>query len=181
MTATPDTLETLAQRALQAFRQGRFADAVDGFESVRQAQAAAGNQPAAAEAANNLSVALLQSGRPADARRVVEGTVEVFERAGDGLRAAQAIGNLAAAAEACGDLPAAEQAYLEAARRFAVLGDAESQASVLASLSQLQLKRGRPMEALATMQAGLDQKPRRGLRDRWLRSLLKLPGRLIGR
>jgi tetratricopeptide (TPR) repeat protein len=181
VTPTPPTLESLAQRALQDFRQGRFADAAEGFRSVQEQQAAAGNACAAAEAANNRSVALLQAGRPEEARRAVLGTPEVFDRAGDAARAAQAIGNLATAAEACGDLTAAESGYQEAARRFADQGDPESQAVVLTSLSRLQLKRGRPLDALSTLQAGIERKPRRGLRDRWLQRLLDLPSRLLGR
>lgn len=181
MTPTAPTLESLAQRALQDFRQGRFADAAEAFRVVQEAHGAAHDPSAAAEAANNCSVALLQAGRPEEARRAVMGTPEIFDLAGDAARAAQAVGNLATAAEACGNLAEAEGGYREAARRFAELGDAESQALVLASLSQLQLKRGRPLEALSTMQAGLERRPRRGLRDRWLQQLLKLPSRLLGR
>jgi tetratricopeptide (TPR) repeat protein len=181
VTPTAPTLESLAQRALQDFRQGRFADAAEAFRVVQEAHGAAHDPSAAAEAANNRSVALLQAGRPEEARRAVMGTPEIFDLAGDAARAAQAVGNLATAAEACGDLAEAEGGYREAARRFAELGDAESQALVLASLSQLQLKRGRPLEALSTMQAGLERRPRRGLRDRWLQQLLKLPSRLLGR
>ena len=181
MTLASPTPESLAQRALQDFRQGRFADAAEGFHAVQQIYEAAQNLTAAAEAANNRSVALLHAGQPPEARRAVVGTAETFDRAGDGARAAQAIGNLATADEACGDLAAAERGYQDAARRFAGLGDAENQAAVLASLSQLQLKRGRPLEALSTMQAGIESKPHRGLRERWLGRLLDLPGRLLGR
>jgi tetratricopeptide (TPR) repeat protein len=181
VTPTAPTLESLAQRALQDFRQGRFADAAEAFRVVQEGHGAAHDPSAAAEAANNRSVALLQAGRPEEARRAVMGTPEIFDLAGDAARAAQAVGNLATAAEACGDQAEAEGGYREAARRFAELGDAESQALVLASLSQLQLTRGRPLEALSTMQAGLERRPRRGLRDRWLQQLLKLPSRLLGR
>lgn len=181
MTPTAPGLESLAQRALQDFRQGRFADAAEGFRIVQQAHESAQDPGAAAEAANNRSVALLQAGRPEEARQAVMGTPEVFDLAGDAVRAAQAVGNLATAAEACGDLAGAEAGYREAAQRFAELGDAENQAVILASLSQLQLKRGRPLEALSTMQAGIERKPRRGLRDRWLQQLLQLPSRLLGR
>jgi tetratricopeptide (TPR) repeat protein len=173
------TPKSLAQRALQDFRQGRFADAAEGFRASREGYEQAGDLPAAAEAANNQSVALLQAGRPQEARRAVEGTLDVFERVGDSARAAQAVGNLASAAEACGDLEAAEQFYQAAVERFAVLGDSAAQATVLNSLSQLQLKRGRPLEALTTMQAGLEHKPRRSLRDRWLQGLLRIPSRLL--
>ena len=174
------TPESLAERALQDFRQGRFAEAAVGFEAARTAFEQAGHRGAAAEAANNLSVALLQAKRPAEALRAVEGTPEVFDGLGDAKRAAQALGNLGSALEATGDAPAAEQALRQALTRFEGLGDREAQATILTSLSHLQLKRGRPMEALATMQASLEQKPRRSLRDRWIRRLLDLPSRFFG-
>jgi len=173
--------DAVAQRALLAFRQGRFAEAAEGFGDARRAYGAAGDQPAEAEAANNLCVALLQAGRPDEALRAVEGTPESFDRLGDPARAAQALGNLASALEACGDLVAAERTYTQALQRFADLDDRQAQATILSSLSQLQLKRGRPLDALTTMQAGLERKPRRGLRDRWVQRLLALPSRLLGR
>ncbi len=181
MTDPAPTPESLAQRALQDFRQGRFADAARGFEATRDSLEQAGNRAGAAEAANNLCVALLQARRPAEALRAVEGTPEVFDGLGDPRRAAQAVGNLASALDATGDLSAAECAYQQALQRFTALNDHEAQATILSSLSQLQLKRGRPLEALTTMQAGLEQKPRLSWRDRWVRRLLNLPSRFFGR
>ncbi len=181
MTVPAPAPDAVAERALQAFRQGRFAEAAEGFGAARQAYAAAGDQSAEAEAANNLCVALLQAGRPDEALRAVEGTPETFDRLGDPARAAQALGNLASALEASGDLIAAERTYTRALQQFADLNDHQAQATILGSLSQLQLKRGRPLDALSTMQAGLEHKPRRGLRDRWVRRLLALPSRLLGR
>ena len=181
MTDPAPAPDAVAQRALLAFRQGRFAEAAEGFGVARLAYSAAGDPLAEAEAANNLSVALLQAGRPDEALRAVEGSPEAFDRLGDSARAAQALGNLASALEACGDLVAAEGAYTQALQRFTELDDREAQATILSSLSQLQLKRGRPIDALTTMQAGLERKPRRGLRDRWVQRLLALPSRLLGR
>ncbi len=178
MTPTP---ESHAQRALQDFRQGRFADAVQGFEAAQRLYAQAGDRANAAETANNLCVALLQARRPAEALKAVEGTPEVFDELGDARRAAQAVGNLASALEATGDLTTAERTYRQALERFTHIDDREAQATILTSLSQLQLKSGRPLEALSTMQAGLEQKPRRSLRDRWVRRLLDLPSRFFGR
>lgn len=181
MTDRSPSPDAVAERALQAFRQGRFAEAAEGFDVVRRVRAEAGDETAAAEASNNLSVALLQAGRPDDALRAVTGTPETFDRMGDPPRAARALGNLASALEACGDLAEAERTYGQALQRFEALEDREAQATVLGSLSQLQLKRGRPLEALTSMQAGLEHKPRRGLRDRWVQRLLTLPSRLLGR
>lgn len=155
-------------------------DAARGFAAARDLFAQAGERAQAAEASNNLCVAWLQAHRPLEALKAVEGTPELFAERGDRQRAAQAMGNLATALEATGDSTGAERAYRDALRQFEALGDQEGQATILASLSHLQLKHGRPLEALASMQAGLDHRPHRSLRDRWIRRLLDLPSRLLG-
>lgn len=166
------------QQGLAAFRSGELEQAIQLFEQARSTFLAQGSEADAAEAANNLSVALLMAERAGEARQAVEGTAEVFLRLGDERRAAQAYGNLASALEACGELPAAESAYQEAARRFERLGDQESRSVTVKALSQLQLKDRRPMQAAATLQAG---EARPGLRSRLTQFLLRLLSRLPGR
>jgi tetratricopeptide (TPR) repeat protein len=166
------------QQGLAAFRAGELEQAIQLFDQARSAFAAQGEPGEAAEAANNLSVALLMAERPGEAREAVQGTAEVFLRLGDERRAAQAFGNLASALEACGDLPAAESAYREAVRRFDGLGDQESRSVTLKALSALQMKDRRPLEAANTLQSAGG---RPGLRLRLTRFLLRLLSRLPGR
>ncbi len=166
---------------MAAFRDGRFEAAASGFRAVQRAHAAAGDELRSVEAANNLSVALLQAGHPQDALEAVRGTPELLARLGDPRRAAQAYGNLAAALEACKDFAGAEAAYNQASELFASLGDDENRSHTLRALSQLQLARGRPLEAVASMQAGLAGQTRPSVRQRVLRWLLRWPARLLGR
>lgn len=180
MTPTTDAGSTERQ-SLEAFRAGRFEEAAAGFEVARRAYEAAGEPLKQAEMANNQSVAWLQAGRPQAALAAVKGTPEMLAALGDDSRAAQAYGNLAAALEACGDLANAEPAYQEAADRFEKLGDAENRALTMKALSQLQMRRGRPMQALGSMQAGLGGASRLSTRQRFLRWLLTLPGKFLGR
>ncbi len=178
---TPNTDAGSTEReSLEAFRAGRFEEAAAGYEAARRAYEAAGEPIKQAEMANNLSVAWLQAGRPQAALAAVQGTPDTLAALGDEPRAAQAYGNLAAAFEACGDLAQAEPAYREAADRFERLGDAENRTLTLKALSQLQMRRGRPMEALGSMQVGLGGASRLSIRQRFLRWLLTLPGKLLG-
>ncbi len=161
---------------MEAYQKGRLDEAIQLFGSARAAE----TDPAkAAELANNLSVAYLKAGRSQEALSIVRGTPELFSRLGDGQRMAQATGNLAAALEACGDLPAAETAYEQAAELFRSQDDAEALRYTLNALAQLQLRQHRPLEAANTLQAGALASPPRGLRGRLLKQLLQLPSRLL--
>lgn len=105
--------------------------------------------------ANNLSVTLLLGAEAQRALEAAKGTPQVFHELGDSLHEAQAWGNLASAQEACGDLRSAEASYHRAIDLFASLGDDENRALCLRSLSQLQIRQGRPVEASLTMRSAL--------------------------
>jgi tetratricopeptide (TPR) repeat protein len=168
-------------QAMEAFRQGDFEAAAGGFASARESYRAEGDRLKAAEMANNLCVALLRLGRPQEALAAVEGTPETFAAEGETLRQAQGLGNLATALEGCGVLDRAEQIYLQAIELFDRLPEAaEARAQTLRALSQIQLRRGRPLEAAATLQTSLAG-ARPSLRQRILNFLLQLPSRLLGR
>lgn len=176
--ASPETIH-LEEAALAAFRRGDLPEAIEGFSLARAAYAAVNNPLKSAEMANNLSVALLQAGRAAEAAAAVRGTPQAFLEAGDDLRAAQAFGNLGSAQEAARDRAAADS-YRRAAELFRRLGERESLSLVQRSLSALQLRSGRPLEALASMQEAVEGTSSRGIRGRLLRWLLRLPfGRFL--
>jgi len=173
--------EALEQQALEAYRNGQIEQALAGFEAARQAFAGRGDRAKAAEMANDLCVAFLKAGRASEALAAVSETPETFLALGDAQRAAQAHGNLGSALEACGNLAEAEAAYRQACDRFAALGDRESEALTWRALSQVQLRLGRPMEAIATMQSSLKARPRATRTERLLRRILDLPLRLLGK
>lgn len=174
----PDRLE---EEALTAFREGDLEKAIEGFRAARQTYLKQGHQSKATEMGCNLAVSLLESGRSDEALQAVEGAPGIFLELGDEIRAAQAYGNLGAALEANQRYETAEAAYREAVELFSKHGDTENAGYTLQALSRLQLRQGRPVEALSTMEAGLEGQKRLGLRDRLLRRLLKLPFRLLGR
>ena len=171
----------LEHRALQDFRSGRFAAAIEGFRAARDLYRQAGDGLRAAQAANNLSVALLQAGQGQAALQAVEDTPGIFAQARDQARLAEATGNLAAAFEAVGKLDQAEDRYREAADMFLQLRMPEAEAHTRRALSAMLLRRGRPTEATAAMERALEVDPRAGLRGRWLRKILHALSRGTGR
>jgi tetratricopeptide (TPR) repeat protein len=134
-----------------------------------------------AQTANNLSVVLLKLDKPEEALAIVKGTPETFLEAGDKKAAAMAYGNIASALEACGELDEAESALRKAAEGFRSINDKEHLLYTQRALSQLQLRQGRTFEALGSMQSGLEDQKKLGLRYRILRRLLEIPTRLLNR
>jgi tetratricopeptide (TPR) repeat protein len=177
-TATSHELE---QNAMAEYQNGNWSLAAQLFNQAREAYEQQGDPLKSAEMSNNLCVTLLQDQRPQEALAVVEGTWNIFLSHVDDLRAAQAYGNLAAAQEACGDSANAEKAYAKAAKLLEKTGDDEARAQTLAALSRLQLKRGKPVQAVASMQSGLEGRSRLSIGRRFLRWLISLPGRILNR
>jgi tetratricopeptide (TPR) repeat protein len=128
--------------------------------------------------ANNLSVALSQIGRHQAALEVLEGTYLLFTELDELSKAAQALGNQAAAYEGLHQWVQAEALYLQAAERFQSLGEEENRRYTLQALSRIRLRLGRPMEAVSTMQGALEGS-KSGWRDRLIRKILALPGRIL--
>ena len=181
MTLAPDSPEKLSREALDAYQRGAYEDAVHGFTAARRKFLDRGDEINAAEAANNLSVVLLQMDQPHEALEAVQGTPEIFRNTGNQQMDAMALGNLAAALEATGEVRQAEECYLQALECLGESDDQETRSYILQALSRLQLRGGKPFDALTSMQGALDSQPRLSLRDRILRKLFKLPGRLLGR
>ncbi|GAB4525949.1 MAG: hypothetical protein Fur0018_10980 [Anaerolineales bacterium] len=170
MTATPATLVQQAQRAYQA---KRFAEAAAGFARAQQAFEAQGEHVQAAEQANNASVAWLQAGDAQAALQAAEGTPDIFLAAADQRRAGMAWGNVAAALEALERLDEALEAYQQAADFLRI--DPETRLHVMQAISALQLRTGKHLQALASMQAGLADIHKPSPKHRLLKRLLQVP------
>jgi tetratricopeptide (TPR) repeat protein len=181
MTENQISPEELEELALDSYRSGRLEESIDYFTSARQQYLKNQNQNKAAEIANNLCVVMLAAEQPQAALEMVGDTPDFFISQGDEIHAAQAYGNLASALEACDQTTAAEEAYRQAIEIFKKHDDTENYASTLQALSRLLLRQGKPLDALSTMQGGLDSMPKARWRDRVLRRLLKWPFRLLGR
>ena len=173
----PGDPQATLKQATRAFEDGRLEEAIAGFEALHEQYHAANDEITAAEMAHNLCVALIQADQPERALAVVESTPEIFLAAGDQKRAGRAYGNLASAYEGIGDLSKASESYQSALEHLSSAGDDEGYSYTLQALSRLQLRSGQPIDALSTMQVGLDSKPKRSLKDRLLSKLLNIPTR----
>jgi tetratricopeptide (TPR) repeat protein len=174
-----DNPQQLTRQAEAAYRANDYAQAVKLYQDARNLYLEAGDELLAAEMANNLSVTLLKMGDADGALQVVQGTDLLFENAGDQERQAIAIANQAAAMEAQGRLEEALERYQLASDLLKKTGGREMRSYVLQSISALQLRTGKQFQAMASMDAALENKPRLSLKERFLKRLLKSQKRLL--
>ena len=167
------------QNGLAHFQAGDFATAKEDFLRAVEGYNAMGDKLAVAEINNNLSTVYLKLGDAASAWKVVTGTDAIFESAGDTRRQALALGNQAAVLEALGKLDQAVEKYETCADLLKTVNDHENRAIVLQALSQLQLRMGRQLEAITSMQIALGNKPKLSLRERVLNKLLGITSRIF--
>jgi len=169
----------LVDEAQRAYKRGEYLSAGRGYEAAAESYQVSGEQVMAAEMLNNSSVAYLQSGDGDAALRVVKDTPAVFAQAGDLRRQGIALGNLGAALEAVGSKEAALEAYRQSADLLQQAGEDSLRANVLQSISALQMKTGHQLEALATMQAGIEGLDHPSPKQRFLKKLLNLPFKIM--
>lgn len=177
----PLTPDKLNQEGKTAYEREEFEAAARAFEAAERGYAAGGDALNAAEMANNRSVALLQGGDAQGALQAVGDTPEIFAQANDTRRHAMALGNKAAALAELGQREEAEKMYWESARLLNEIGETALRASVLQAISRLQMRSGRVMEAVASMQSGLEQVEKPSWTQRLLKKLLQVPSRLLNR
>lgn len=167
--------------ANEAYNAGDYLQAAHLYKTAQSALEVQGDKIRAAEMANNCSVALLKSGEAKDALLVLDGTYEVFEGVGDIRRQAMAMGNRAAALDVLKESEAAMKAYQGAAELLNQIGEQELYLSTMQALSALQLRTGNQIEALGTMQAGMNKLENPNIKQRLLKRLLSLPFKLLNR
>jgi tetratricopeptide (TPR) repeat protein len=92
-----------------------------------------------------------------------------------------ALGNLAAALEANGRLEEAVELYQQSADVLKQAGEDQLRANVMQSLSAVQLRTGRQLEALASMSAGLEDIKHPNPKQSILKRLLRIPFRMLDR
>jgi len=123
MTLEPDQI---AAQGKSAFENKRFDDAAELFRQAAEGYTLGRAGLMAAEMKNNMSVALLQAGKPQDALDAALGTDQLFEGAKDGKRQGMALGNQAAALEGLNRYDEAILAYERSAQLFAQVGEGRS-------------------------------------------------------
>src|SRR5450759_101070 len=172
--------ELLAQMGLKAFQAQDLQKAKECFQAAREGFTNSGNSTKEAAMANNLSVILLKNGDAKAALQIADGTDKIFAEASDPQRQAMAFGNQGAALEALGQLKDALIVYQKSSDLLKQTGDKENRSIVLASISQIEMRMGQPLEAMVSMQISLDNRPKLSFREKLLNKLLKVPFKFLG-
>lgn len=167
--------QSLAQEGLSLYQKQRYSESAESFHAARSSFEIAGDWSRAAEMANNCSVAFLQAGEAGDAYNELEGIEEFYTEIGDMKRRGITVGNQAAALEALDRFEDALSAYQRCADLLEISGDDQLRATVLQSLSALQLRTGRKIQALVSMQQGIEGLKKPSLAQKMVKNLLQYP------
>jgi tetratricopeptide (TPR) repeat protein len=162
----------LAEQGKQAFKKKNFAEAAELFNQAADGFTYGRDGLLAAEMKNNMSVALLQAGKPQEALDAVLGTDKYFEEAKDIKRQGMAFGNQAAALEALNCYDEAIIAYERSAELFAQAGEGDLRAMVMKSAAGIKLKTGKVTESAFKMMGSLDVKENPSLFEHILKFFL---------
>ena len=176
-----ETPEQLAEQGKALYERQDYFGAADLFGKAGSGHLAAGDALSAVEMDNNRSVALLMAGDFRGALEAAGETASVFGLAGDTRRQAMALGNRAAALEKLGKTEEAESLYWESARLLGEIGEKDLRASVLQSISKLQVRKGRYVEAISSMEGGLEGAEKLSFTQRLLKRLIRFANRLLNR
>ncbi len=136
------TIVALVDKGKKEYAQGNYLAAADVFSQAAQAYSSLQDELNAAEMKNNQSVALLQAGKAKDALQAVEGTEDIFQKAGHIKRQGIAVSNRAAALEGLKQWNEALQEYDRAASLFEQVGEGDMHSMVRKTAANLHLKRG---------------------------------------
>lgn len=169
-----NTAIELSEKGKKAFGEGDFKSAVHIFSEIAEAYLAEENFLDAAEAKNNLSVALLQAGKAKESLEAAKETDLIFEEADDKLRQAMALGNQAAALGELGDKQEAIDLYQKSARLFSEIGEKNYEETVLKSIAAIELSRGKFEDTAFTMLQAQGAVENPNIFQRFLRFLLGL-------
>ena len=170
---TTSEAQQLVDQGKQSFAAGEYDQAASFFTEAASAYEVLEDALNAAEAKNNLSVALLQAGKGQAAFDAVDGTDEVFAQAEDVKRQAMALGNQAAALERLKKFDQALEKYERSAALFAEAGESEMRSIVLQSAAAIKLKRGKVMDSAFSMIGSVESAQKPNLLQRFLRFLLR--------
>jgi len=169
-----NTAITLNDQGKDAFQEGDFEKAISLFQQVADAHLKADNPLDAADAKNNLSVALLQMNRAKESLAAAEGTDKIFEEAGDALRQAMALGNQAAALSELGSKEEALALYEQSVKLFDEVDAREYKAEVLKAIAAIKLSKGKFQDTAMDMLDSLGTTPKPTFLQRILKFLLRI-------
>jgi len=166
-------VKDLAADAIRVYQEGEYENAARLFGEAASVFQTQGKELDAAEMKNNQSVALLQAGDAQGSFDSAHGTAQVFFASGDFRRQGMAFGNEATALTSLGRLDEAMQSYRLSAEALEKAGEDQLRATVMQALAGIQLRKGKIMDALLSMQIGLAGVKQPSLKQKILRGMLR--------
>lgn len=170
MTLEPAQLDAQGK---QAFQEKRFDEAAEYFRQAAEGYTLERAILLAAEMKNNMSVALLQAGKPQASLDAALCTDETFASANDIKRQAMAVGNQAAALEELKRYEEALERYERSAELFRQAGEDDLRSMVMKSAAAIKLKTGNITESAFKMMGSLDAKRTPGFFERILKFFMR--------
>lgn len=164
-----------AEEGKRAYGRKDYQAAARVFAEAAEMFTVAGDRLSAAEMKNNQCVALLQEKQAQAALDAVVGSDAVFAAAGDIRRQAMALANQAAALEALKRSEEAIACYGQSSSLLEEAGEGDLRADVMRVLAALQMKRGKTIDAVVSMQSGVAGVKKPSLKQWILKKLLRFP------
>lgn len=163
----------LDAKGKHAFENKKFEDAAEYFRQAAESYSLGRAGLLSAEMRNNMSVALLQAGKPQQALEAALETDLVFAGANDPKRQAMALGNQAAALEGLNRYTEAIEKYERSADLFGQASEGDLRAMVMKSAAALKLKTGKITESAFKMMGSIDVKDNPTFFERIMKFLLR--------
>jgi tetratricopeptide (TPR) repeat protein len=167
-----EELTKISNQAFKDYRKKNYLAARDGFKQCIDILSQDGSEKDLAEMKNNLSVTLIDLKEPQQALDAVIGTDEIFKELDDKKSQAMALANIGTALQALGKKDEALLKFEESSSLFRDVGEKFMRATVLKKISDMQLTTGKPLQAIASMQASYDQKDKKSLKEKILGTAL---------
>jgi tetratricopeptide (TPR) repeat protein len=173
--------QTLQAQAEAAYQSGAYRQAAETYTSLAAKLESQEDRLTSAEMSNNASVAWMRAGDARAALQACDGTDATFAAAGDLRRQAIALGNQASALDDLGQWKEAIAKYEHSADLLKRVGDKELASITFQSLSALQLKHNRQIDAMVSMQDSLANKSKLTAKESLLRRLMRLATQMMQR
>jgi tetratricopeptide (TPR) repeat protein len=175
MNTSIQSVKPLIDKGLKAYHKQDYQSAIEYLNQALSGSSSSGDKLISAEIANDLSLCYLKTGDSQKAWGLVQGTDELFEKGNDKHRQAIALANQGAILESLHKFEQAIEKYEASSRLLKEIGNQEERSLLLKSLSELHMKMGHQLDAMATMQIALDNEKNPSLIERFLKKLLKIP------
>lgn len=171
----------LAEEGKSLYRAKKYLPAADSFLQAAVEYDASGNILLGAEMRNNQCVSLLLAKKPRQALEVVQGTSELFLKAGQISKAGMALANEATALEDLGEIASALETFTKAGELFQSAGEEDLYLQTMQSVSSLKMKSRNMLGALFSMQEGLEGIENPTWKQKLLKNLLKIPDKFLNK